>query len=100
MPKVQAPLPKTKTQIVAAIAEKAGITKAQAKLAIEELVALAVKGAKADDKGFVIPGLGKLVVKKRPARTGRNPATGETIKIKAKKVAKFTLVKAVKDAVL
>ena len=95
-----APLPKTKTQIIAAIAEKAAITKAQAKAAIEELVALAIKGAKADAKGFVVPGLGKLVVKKRPARTGRNPATGETIKIKAKKVAKFALVKAVKDAVL
>lgn len=95
-----APLPKTKTQIVAAVADKAGITKAQAKAAIEELVALAVKGAKADAKGFTVPGLGKLVVKKRAAHTGRNPATGETIKIKAKKVAKFTLVKAVKDAVL
>ena len=100
MPKAQAPLPKTKTQIIAALAEKSGATKAQAKAVLEELVALAVAGAKKDPKGFVVPGLGKLAVKKRPARTGRNPATGETIQIKAKKVAKFTIAKAVKDAVL
>ena len=100
MPKAKAPLPKTKTQIVAALAEKAGATKAQTKAVIEALVALAVAGAKDDPKGFTVPGLGKLVVVKRPARTGRNPATGATIKIKAKTVAKFRLAKAVKDAVL
>lgn len=100
MPKAQAPLPKTKTQIIAALAEKSGATKAQTKVILDELVALAVAAAKKDPKGFVVPGLGKLAVKKRPARTGRNPATGETIQIKAKKVAKFTIAKAVKDAVL
>ena len=100
MPKPQAPLPKTKTQIIAALAEKSGATKAQAKVILDELVALAVAVAKKDPKGFTVPGLGKLAVKKRPARTGRNPATGETIQIKAKKVAKFTIAKAVKDAVL
>lgn len=49
---------------------------------------------------FVIPGLGKLVKVKRAARMGRNPATGETIKIAAKTVVKFRVAKAAKEAVL
>jgi DNA-binding protein HU-beta len=49
---------------------------------------------------FVVPGLGKLVKQKRKARMGRNPATGETIKIAAKTVLKFRIAKAAKDAVL
>ena len=100
MPKPQAPLPKTKTQIIAALAEKSGATKAQTKVILDELVALAVAAAKKDPKGFTVPGRGHLAVNTRPARTGRNPATGETIQIKAKKVAKCTIAKAVKDAVL
>lgn len=48
----------------------------------------------------IVPGFGKLVKAKRKAREGRNPATGETIKIPAKTVVKFRLAKAVKDAVL
>ena len=63
----------------------------------EALVALAYTQAK---KGFTIPGLGKLVVVARKARWGRNPATGEKIKIKAKKVLKFRIAKAAKDATL
>ena len=66
----------------------------------EKLLDLAVKGAKQEEKGYMLPGLGKLVKKQQAARTGRNPATGETIKIKAKKVVKFRLAKACKDAVL
>ena len=69
----------------------------QAKAAIEGLVGMAYKGAK---DGFTVPGLGKLVKVKRKARMGRNPATGETIKIKAKTVLKFRIAKAAKDAVL
>ena len=91
--------PKTKTQIIAAIAEEAEITKAQAKKALESLVDMAYKGAKSPD-GFTIPGIGKLVKQRRKARTGRNPATGEAIKIKAKTVLKFRIAKAAKDAVL
>ena len=49
---------------------------------------------------FTLPGLGKLVLVQRKARMGRNPATGETIKIKAKKVVKFRVAKAAKDAIL
>ncbi len=87
----------TKSQIVAGVAEKAAITKKQAAAAIEALVAMAYKGAK---DAFTIPGLGKLVLVNRKARTGRNPATGETIKIPAKRVVKFRVAKAAKIAIL
>ena len=88
---------KTKSQIVASVAEAAEITKKQAAAAIESLVALAYKEAK---NGFTVPGLGKLVIIDRKARTGRNPSTGDVIKIKAKKVLKFRIAKAAKDACL
>ena len=90
--------PKTKSQIMAAIAEKAGISKKQAKEAVEALLAIAYVGAK-DKKGFMIPGLGKLIKVQRKARMGRNPATGAQIKIPAKTVVKFRVAKACKDAV-
>ncbi len=89
--------PMTKSQIIAAVADKAGISKTDAKNALDALVALAYEGA-AD--GFTIPGLGKLAKVERPARSGRNPATGETIQIPAKTVLKFRIAKAAKDAVL
>ncbi len=89
--------PKTKTQIVDGMAKAAGINKKQAKAALEALVVMAYKGTK---DGFTIPGLGKLVVVRRKARWGRNPATGEKIRIKAKKVLKFRMAKAAKDAIL
>jgi DNA-binding protein HU-beta len=91
--------PKTKAQIIAKIAEDAEITKKQATAALESLVTTAYKGAKSKD-GFTIPGIGKLIKVRRKARMGRNPATGETIKIKAKTVLKFRIAKAAKDAVL
>lgn len=87
----------TKSQIIAKTAEDAGISKVEAKAAIESLVNQAYAGA-AD--GFTVPGLGKLVKVDRKARTGRNPATGETIQIAAKTVLKFRIAKAAKDAVL
>lgn len=87
----------TKSQIIAKIAEDNGLSKAQAKTVLENIVAMAYKEAK---KGFTLPGLGKLVVVSRKARTGRNPATGETIKIPAKKVLKFRIAKAAKDEIL
>jgi DNA-binding protein HU-beta len=89
--------PKTKTQIIDGIAKEAGINKKQAKAALESLVAMAYKGAK---DGFTIPGLGKLVIQRRKARMGRNPATGKAIKIPAKRVLKFRVAKAAKDAIL
>ena len=93
-------IPTTKSGIMAALAETAGISKKQAVAVYDKLLDLAVKGAKQEEKGYMLPGLGKLVKKQQAARTGRNPATGEPIKIKAKKVVKFRLAKACKDAVL
>jgi len=87
----------TKSQIISTIAEKAEITKAQAEAALSTLVDLAYTGA---DEGFTIPGLGKLVKVDRAARTGRNPATGEELQIAAKRVLKFRVAKAAKDAIL
>ena len=87
----------TKSQITAAVAEKAGISKKQAGAALEALSALAYKNAK---NGCTVPGLGKLVLVNRKARQGRNPQTGEIIQIKAKKVVKFRVAKAAKDAIL
>jgi DNA-binding protein HU-beta len=87
----------TKGQIIGGVAEKAGISKKQAAAAIEALVAMAYANA-AD--GFTVPGLGKLVLIDRKARMGRNPATGESIQIPAKRVVKFRIAKACKDAVL
>ena len=87
----------TKSQIVAGVAEAAGITKKQAAAAVAALVAMSYKGAK---DGFKVPGLGKLVLLNRKARMGRNPATGAAIKIPAKRVVKFRVAKACKDAIL
>jgi len=87
----------TKVQVVAGIADAAGISKKQAAAAIEALVQMAYKNAK---NGFTIPGLGKLVLMNRKARIGRNPATGEQIQIPAKRVLKFRVAKACKDAIL
>jgi DNA-binding protein HU-beta len=87
----------SKSQIVASLAETIGLTKKQAVQTMEALVALAYKNAK---NSFTIPGLGKIVLVNRKARMGRNPATGETIKIAAKRVVKFRVAKAAKDAIL
>lgn len=89
--------PLTKSQIAAEIAEKATITKKQAAEILEHIAELAYKHAK---NSFTLPGLGKLVLVNRKARIGRNPATGAEIKIPAKKVVKFRVAKAAKDAIL
>jgi DNA-binding protein HU-beta len=87
----------TKAKIVAHMADKTGLTKKAAAQFLEELADLACKQAK---NGFTIPGIGKLVLVKRKARWGRNPATGEKIRIAAKKVVKFRVAKAAKDAII
>ena len=87
----------TKSQTVAALAEKAQLPKAQIERVIEDLAAIAYKEAK---NGFVIPGIGKLVLVNRKARIGRNPATGEQINIPAKTVVKFRVAKVCKEAVV
>ena len=87
----------TKSQIMAKLAEKTGMKKKEVVCLVEALVGLAYKEAK---NGFTIPDLGKLVLVNRKARMGRNPATGEAIKIPAKRVLRFRIAKAAKDAVL
>jgi DNA-binding protein HU-beta len=87
----------TKSQIADYIAKKADIKKVQATAILDEIAALAYKEAK---NSFTLPGLGKIVLVQRKARTGRNPQTGAAIKIPAKKVVKFRVAKAAKDAIL
>ena len=89
--------PLTKSQVAAAVAEKVNITKKQANEVLEGIAQLAYKNAK---NTFTLPGLGKLVLVNRKARIGRNPATGEQINIPAKRVVKFRVAKAAKDAIL
>ena len=87
----------SKSQLAAAIADKNGITKKQAVQILDQIAELAYKNAK---NTFTLPGLGKLVLVNRKARVGRNPATGEQINIPAKRVVKFRVAKAAKDAIL
>ncbi len=89
--------PLTKAQILDHLAKKTTLTKKNVGLVLEELTKLAYGQAK---NSFTFPGMGKLVLVNRKARMGRNPATGEPIKIPAKKVVKFRIAKACKDAVL
>ena len=89
----------TKSQIATHFAEKFSLTRRQAQDILDELANLAYSEAKRKGE-FTIPGVGKLVKQQRKARTGRNPATGEAIKIPAKTVMKFRVAKAAKDAVL
>lgn len=91
--------PRTKSEIVAALAEAGGIEKKQAGAVYQALLDIAYAGAK-NAEGIMLPGLGKLIKQKRPRRKGRNPATGETITIPAKTVVKFRLAKACKDAIV
>jgi DNA-binding protein HU-beta len=87
----------SKSEVIKGVAEAAGITKKQAVAGLEALVAMAYKGAK---DGFMVPGLGKLVLVNRKARKGRNPATGEIIDIPAKRVVKFRVAKIAKVSIL
>jgi len=88
----------TKTALVRAMAEKLDIPNKQAAADLELLAELAVKETKKNGE-FTIPGIGKLVKAERKARLGRNPQTGEPIKIKAKTVVKFRVAKAAKDTI-
>ncbi len=88
----------TQTDIVNHLAEKSGVKKTDAKEFFTALAALATSEVKKNGE-FTLPGFGKLVKATRKAREGRNPATGETIKIPAKTTVKFRLGKAMKDAI-
>lgn len=87
----------TKSQIAEHLAGKAGVTKKTATEMLDNLAGLAYKEAK---NSFTMPGVGKLVLAHRKARTARNPQTGAPIKVPAKKVVKFRVAKAAKDAIL
>ena len=89
----------TQSQIVTALADKCDLNKKVVKDLLEELSTLAVRETKRNGV-FVIPGLGRLVRQERKARMGRNPATGEQIKIPARKVVKFRLSKAVQEEIV
>ncbi|MFB3886604.1 MAG: HU family DNA-binding protein [Thermodesulfobacteriota bacterium] len=89
----------TKSQIVTHFAEKFDLSKKTAATIIEEIATLAISETKKAGT-FVLPGIGKLVLSKRKARMGFNPATGEQIKIPAKTVVKMRLAKACKDAIV
>ena len=93
-------VPTTKSGLMLALAEAGEISKKQAVAVYEKLIELAYEGARQNEKGWVVPGLGKLLIVKRGARVVRNPATGESMKKPACKVAKFRLAKAAKDALV
>jgi DNA-binding protein HU-beta len=88
----------TKSQIVEHLANKFELSKATSKAVLDEISDLAAKQTKAIGE-FTLPGIGKLVKQKRKARAGRNPATGEAIKIPAKTVVKMRLAKSFKETV-
>jgi len=89
----------TQTQMVRTLAEHCEVSNKDAKKFLEELAGMAIGEVKKNGM-FVLPGIGRLVRVDRKARTGRNPATGESIKIPAKKVVKFRVAKAAKDAIV
>jgi DNA-binding protein HU-beta len=91
--------PMTKAQIVSHFAGKFELSKKTASAVIDEIAALAVSETK-KTSSFTLPGIGKLVLVKRKARMGRNPATGEAIKIPAKTVVKMRIAKAAKEAIV
>ncbi|HEY0566372.1 MAG TPA: HU family DNA-binding protein [Terriglobales bacterium] len=88
----------TKTALVRHMAEKLELNNKQAAAFLQLLSETAIKETKKNGV-FVIPGLGRLVKAERKARMGRNPQTGEPIKIKAKTVVKFRIAKSAKDAI-
>ena len=89
----------TQTQLVRSLAEACGCNNKAARSFLDTLADTAIKEVKKNSV-FVLPGIGRLVRVDRKARMGRNPATGEAIKIPAKKVVKFRVAKAAKDAIV
>ena len=88
----------TKTQLVRHLAEELEVNNKAAAAFLDTLATTAIKETKKNGV-FVLPGLGRLKKVQRKARMGRNPQTGEPIKIPAKTTAKFYLTKSVKDAI-
>ncbi|RXH54679.1 HU family DNA-binding protein [Granulicella sibirica] len=88
----------TKSELVRVVSEKMELTTKQSVALFDLLASTAIQETKKGGE-FTIPGLGKLVKAQRAARIGRNPQTGESIKIKAKTTVKFRVAKAAKDAI-
>ena len=88
----------TKTQLVRHLAEKHELSNKQVAAFLDSVAEVAIKETKKNGV-FVVPGIGRLVKSNRKARIGRNPQTGEAIKIPAKTVVKFRVAKAVKDTI-
>jgi DNA-binding protein HU-beta len=89
----------TQTQVATHLSDKVGITKKQAKSALDEITMLVVRELKREGT-LRLAGLGIFRKRKTKARIGRNPATGEQIKIPARTRLRFTPAKALKDSVL
>lgn len=89
----------SQSEVIGHFAEKFELKRAEAKEFFNELAELATREVKRNGE-FVLPGFGKLVLAKRKAREGRNPATGETIKIPAKTTLKFRIGKGMKENVV
>lgn len=88
-----------KGELVDAVAKDAGISKAQAQAAVDSVISSVTKTLKKKDGKVTVVGFGTFSTSQRASREGRNPQTGKPIKIPAKKVAKFTPGKALKDAI-
>ena len=88
---------RTKAELVARLSEETGLSKKKTIEVLDSLTSLVYKEAK---HSFALPGLGKFVIVNRKARMGRNPATGATMKIPAKRVLKFRVAKGAKDIIL
>jgi DNA-binding protein HU-beta len=86
----------SKAELAAALAQKSGLTKKAGAQLLEHLAVLAHKHTK---NSFTLPGIGKLLLRSRKARMGRNPKTGQPVAIPARKVVKFRVAKAFADAV-
>jgi DNA-binding protein HU-beta len=89
----------TQTQMIQTLSEKCDMTRKVAKAMLGHLGQTAITEVRKNGV-FVLPGIGRLVRLDRKARMGRNPATGETIKIAAKKVVKFRIAKVAKEAIV
>lgn len=89
----------TKAAVISHLADRSGLTKKQVAGLLDEVQTLAVREAKKSG-AFVLPGFGKVVLSNRKARMGRNPQTGEPIKIPARRVVKIRVAKVLKDAIL
>ena len=92
------PTKMTQSQVIRELAETTGVATKVAKQFVTSFADMAVRETKKNGV-FIMPGIGRLVRVERKARIGRNPATGESIKIPAKKVVKFRVAKAVKDSI-